>query len=179
MKNKVKITLKYDDGRIKRTLFVEQEEFEAFLERDYQRRLEQALPEDRGSVKKLTIEEYVQQLNRESYNNWHKQARHKSGDVRNPNVGEEGDEWVNPIDLVADEESLRTVDSHMDLEALWQKLELKLSKKQVELLWKHIIDGNSVGEIAEQEGVSARAIYLRLETAKKRFKKFFQNPSLF
>ena len=127
----------------------------------------------------MTIEEYVQQLNRESYNHSDKQARHSRGDVRSPNVGEEGDEWVNPIDLVADEESLRTVDSHMDLEALWQKLELKLPKKQVELLWKHIIDGNSVGEIAEQEGVSERAIYLRLETAKKRFKKFFQNPSLF
>ena len=179
MKNKVKITLKYDDGRIKRTLFVEQEEFEAFLERDYQRRLEQALPEDRGNVKNLTIEEYVQQLNRESYNNWHKQARHKSGDVRNPNVGEEEDEWVNPIDLVADEESLRMVDRHIELETLWKKLELKLPKKQVELLWKHIIDGKTVGEIAEQEGVSKRAIYLRLKTAKKRFKKIFQNPSLF
>ena len=127
----------------------------------------------------MTIEEYVQQLNRESYNNWHKQARHKSSDVRNPNIGEEGDEWVNPIDLVADEESLRMVDRHIELETLWKKLELKLPKKQVELLWKHIIDGNSVGEIAEQEGVSERAIYLRLETAKKRFKKFFQNPSLF
>ena len=179
MKNKVKITLKYDDGRIKRTLFVDQEEVEAFLEREHQNRLEQALPEDRGNVKKLTIEEYVQQLNRESYNNWHKQARHKSGDVRNPNVGEEGDEWVNPIDLVADEESLRMVDRHIELETLWKKLELKLPKKQVELLWKHIIDGNSVGEIAEQEGVSKRAIYLRLGTAKKRFKKIFQTPSLF
>ena len=179
MKNKVKITLKYDEGKCKKTLFVDEEEFEAFLEREYQNRLEQALPEDRVNVKKLTIEEYVQQLNRESYNNWHKQARHKSGDIRNPNAGEEGAEWVNPIDLVADEESLQTVDRHMELEVLRKKLELKLPKRQVELLWKHIIDGNSVREIAEREGVSERAIYLRLKTAKKRFKKVFQNPSLF
>lgn len=53
-----------------------------------------------------------------------------------------------------------------------------LKEKQAELLIAIFLDGVSVTEYAEREGVSKSAISHRLDTAKKNFKKFFQNPQL-
>ena len=54
MKNTVKITLKYDDGKEKVTLEVDADEMEICLENDYQQRLSVAAPEERATVRKYT-----------------------------------------------------------------------------------------------------------------------------
>ena len=54
-----------------------------------------------------------------------------------------------------------------------------LPKEQADLLWEVAIKQTPVADITAREGVSTRAIYLRLDTAKNNFKKVFPNPSLF
>ena len=173
MKNQVKITLKYDDGKIKRTLFIDEKEFEDFLERDYQRRLMEAQPEEREKVKKMTPKEYERELNRESYNNWHKHIRHASGDVKNPHEQEDGLKVINPIELEQDNTTLINIEENIEYEALHKKLYKCLSKSQADLFWEVVMENKSVEEIAQRENVTPRAIYLRLETAKKKLRQFF------
>ena len=67
-------------------------------------------------------------------------------------------------------------DEWAELDAMRQKLYSNLPKAQADLLWEVAIKQTPVAEIAEREGVSFQAIYLRLETARKNAKKFFKNP---
>ena len=173
MEKKIKITLKYDDGKRKRTLYINADEFEAFLEKDYQRRLAEAKPEERDTVKKMTPEEYAQKLNRESYNNWHKYNRHTSGKVKSFNEEGGSVNMINPIDLVEDNATLEEIEENIEVEALRQKVYKYLSKSQADIFWAVVMQKQSVEELAKNQNVTPRAIYLRLETAKKKLKKFF------
>ena len=173
MENKIKITLKYDDGKRKNTFYVNAEEFETFLERDYQRRLAEVNPEDRECIKKMTPEEYVKMLNRESYNNWHKHNRNISGYVKNPYVDDEKTGMINPIELKEDNTTIEKIERNIELETLRKKIYKYLSKSQADLFWEVIMEDKSVEEVAKREQVTPRAIYLRLETVKKKLRKFF------
>lgn len=177
--NTVKITLKYDDGKEKVTLYVDAAEMEICLENEYQHRLSATPPEERASVRKLTPKEYADALNKDSYNNWHKYNRHTSGYVKNICADEGEEPFINPIDLVADDSCAEKLAEWAELDAMRQKLYGNLPKSQADLLWAVAVEEIPVADIAAQEGVTTRAIYLRLETAKKNFKKVFPNPSLF
>ena len=182
MKNhesKVKITLKYDDGREKVTLYVDAEEMEICLENDYQQRLSVASPEERTTVHKYTPAEFADRLNKDSYNNWRLLNRHVSGMTRNLCTDEGEEPFINPIDLVADESAMEELEEWAELDAMRQKLYGNLPKAQADLIWEVAIDQVPIEEIAAREGVTPRAIYFRLETAKNNFKKVFPNPSLF
>ena len=174
--NKVKITLKYDDGREKVTLYVDAEEMEICLENDYQHRLSVASPEERATVRKYTPAEFADRLNKDDYNNWRLYNRHVSGMTKNL-CAEEGDEpFINPIELVADEAAMEEIEEWAELDAMRQKLYGNLPKAQADLLWEVAINQTPVLEIAKREGVSFQAIYLRLETARKNARKFFKHP---
>ena len=173
MKDKIKITLKYDDGKIKKTLYVNADEFEMFLEKEYQSRLAEVKADKRNDIKKMTPEEYVKMLNRESYNNWHKHNRRISGGVKNFYAEDQKMEIVNPIDLKEDNTMIKEVEENIELDALYKKICKCLSKPQADLFWEVVIENTSVEEIAKRENVTTRAIYFRLETAKKKLKKFF------
>jgi DNA-directed RNA polymerase specialized sigma24 family protein len=54
-----------------------------------------------------------------------------------------------------------------------------LKEKQAELLIAIVLDGVTVTEYAEREGVSVSAISHRLDTAKKNFKKIYPKSSTF
>jgi len=177
--NTVKITLKYDDGKEKVTLEVDAAEMEICLENDYQHRLSVALPEERATVRKYTPAEFADRLNKDSYNNWQTLHRHTSGYVKNPCAETEEDSFINPIDLVTDDSAVEQLEEWAELDALRQKLYGALPKKQADLLWAVAIEEIPVAELAAREGVTTRAIYLRLESAKNNFKIFFQNLHFF
>lgn len=177
--NTVKITLKYDDGKEKVTLYVDAAEMEICLENDYQHRLSIALPEERATVRKYTAAEYADRLNKDSYNNWQTLHRHTSGYVKNLCADEGEEPFINPIELVADESAMEELEEWAELDAIRQKLYGNLPKNQADLLWAVAVEEIPVTEIAAKEGVTTRAIYLRLETAKNNFKKVFPHPSLF
>ena len=177
--NTVKITLKYDDGREKVTLYVDADEMEICLENDYQHRLSVASPEERATVRKYTPTEFADRLNKDERNNHQKLNRHTAGYIKNPCGNDDAGPFINPIDLVADNSAMEELEEWAELDAMRQKLYGILPKAQADLLWAIAIEQTSVAEIAAREGVSTRAIYLRLETAKNNFKKVFPNPSLF
>lgn len=182
MKNKpdkVKITLKYDSGKEKSMLEVDTLEMESFLEREYQHRIAEAKDSEYAPLYKITPEEYAKALNRESYNNWRKHNRHKSGYVKNIYADDEKSTLVNPVELLVDNSLIEQFEESIEIEALKQKLYSVLPKKQADLIWMVAIEEIPVAEIAAKEGVTSRAIYLRLETAKNNFKKIFPHPSLF
>ena len=176
MKNTVKITLKYDDGKEKVTLEVDADEMEICLENDYQRRLSVASPEERATVRKYTPAEFADRLNKDERNNHQKLNRHTAGYIKNPCGDDDAVPYINPIDLVADNSAMEEIDEWAELDAMRQKLYSNLPKAQADLLWEVAIKQTPVAEIAEREGVSFQAIYLRLETARKNAKKFFKNP---
>lgn len=176
MKNTVKITLKYDDGKEKVTLEVDADEMEICLENDYQHRLSVASPEERATVRKYTPAEFADRLNKDERNNHQKLNRHTAGYIKNPCGDDDAVPYINPIDLVADNSAMEEIDEWAELDAMRQKLYSNLPKAQADLLWEVAIKQTPVAEIAEREGVSFQAIYLRLETARKNAKKFFKNP---
>ena len=176
MKNTVKITLKYDDGKEKVTLEVDADEMEICLENDYQHRLSAASPEERATVRKYTPAEFADRLNKDERNNHQKLNRHTAGYIKNPCGDDDAVPYINPIDLVADNSAMEEIDEWAELDAMRQKLYSNLPKAQADLLWEVAIKQTPVAEIAEREGVSFQAIYLRLETARKNAKKFFKNP---
>ena len=176
MKNTVKITLKYDDGKEKVTLEVDADEMEICLENDYQHRLSVASPEERASVRKYTPAEFADRLKKDERNNHQKLNRHTAGYIKNPCGDDDAVPYINPIDLVADNSAMEEIDEWAELDAMRQKLYSNLPKAQADLLWEVAIKQTPVAEIAEREGVSFQAIYLRLETARKNAKKFFKNP---
>ena len=176
MKNTVKITLKYDDGKEKVTLEVDADEMEICLENDYQHRLSVASPEERATVRKYTPAEFADRLNKDERNNHQKLNRHTAGYIKNPCGDDDAVPYINPIDLVADNSAMEEIDEWAELDAMRQKLYSNLPKAQADLLWEVAIKQTPVAEIAERESVSFQAIYLRLETARKNAKKFFKNP---
>ena len=176
MKNTVKITLKYDGGKEKVTLEVDADEMEICLENDYQQRLSVASPEERATVRKYTPAEFADRLNKDERNNHQKLNRHTAGYIKNPCGDDDAVPYINPIDLVADNSAMEEIDEWAELDAMRQKLYSNLPKAQADLLWEVAIKQTPVAEIAEREGVSFQAIYLRLETARKNAKKFFKNP---
>ncbi len=174
--NTVKITLKYDDGREKVTLYVDADEMEICLENDYQQRLSVASPEERATVRKYTPAEFADRLNKDERNNHQKLNRHTAGYIKNPCSGDDAVPYINPIDLVADNSAMEELEEWAELDAMRQKLYGNLPKAQADLLWEVAINQTPVADIAAREGVSFQAIYLRLETARKNAKKFFKNP---
>ena len=176
MKNTVKITLKYDGGKEKVTLEVDADEMEICLENDYQQRLSVASPEERATVRKYTPAEFADRLNKDERNNHQKLNRHTAGYIKNPCGDDDAVPYINPIDLVADNSAMEEIDEWAELDAMRQKLYSNLPKAQADLLWEVAIKQTPVAEIAEREGVSFQAIYLRLETARKNARKFFKNP---
>ena len=100
MKNTVKITLKYDDGKEKVTLEVDADEMEICLENDYQHRLSVASPEERATVRKYTPAEFADRLNKDERNNHQKLNRHIAGYIKNPCGDDDAVPYINPIDLV-------------------------------------------------------------------------------
>ncbi|MBQ8907758.1 MAG: hypothetical protein IJY71_04145 [Clostridia bacterium] len=176
MKNTVKITLKYDDGKEKVTLEVDADEMEICLENDYQQRLSVASPEERATVRKYTPAEFADRLNKDERNNHQKLNRHTAGYIKNLCGDDDAVPYINPIDLVADNSAMEELEEWAELDAMRQKLYGNLPKAQADLLWEVAINQTPVADIAAREGVSFQAIYLRLETARKNAKKFFKNP---
>lgn len=176
--SQVKLTFKYDDGRETISLWVDKVEMDKFLEREYCERVKNTPADQRNAIKKLTPEEYVETLNRDSYNNWHKHNRHTCNNInRLYHVDSRINETI--INSIPDASAEKEYDHLDDIDYISQKLYTSLPKKQADLLWDLLINDMTVQDIALRDGVTSRAVYLRLETAKKNFKNIFPNPSLF
>ena len=194
----MKIRIQYENKST--YLEVPDEECTVMIDADYEDRLSTADEEE--TVVHRPIQEIMdERFNKPDYNNWHKFDRHsgattppkrlngvkgyiKASDVSERNENEskyrEGKaNKRNTIDLYPDCSDEDNQEKVMDYEYVCEIIRETLKPKQAELIIAIYLDGVSVTEYAESEGVSVSAISHRLDTAKKNFKKVFPKSSTF
>ena len=107
-------------------------------------------------------------LDRQEYNNTHAETRrHWSLEALNL------DDTFIPSDVDLEGDVLGPDENDAVMSAL-----RKLKPAQSDLLKAIYIEGITVNEYAERNGVTQSAISHRLQTAKNNFQKFFQNPHI-
>jgi len=184
----MKIRIMYDNKST--YLEVPDEDCTVMIDMDYEDRLSCA--EDKETVTRRSPQEIMdERFNKPEYNNWHKLDRHsaattppkklngKRGYSKATDDNEGKNIKENTIELYPDNSDEVTREKQEEYEYLCEIIRKTLKEKQAELLIAIFLDGVSVTEYAEREGVSKSAISHRLDTAKKNFKKVFPESSTF
>lgn len=148
------------------------------IDSDYEERLSAA--EHKESVVRRSVQEIMdERFNKPEYNNWHKYDRHRG--ILKPQFrrDDEPDEDSDAMDFIPDNSDEETRRSREDDEYIRDIIRRTLKPKQAELLISVVLDGVSVTEYAELEGVTVSAVSHRMETAVKNFKKVFPKSSTY
>jgi len=185
----MKIRILYDNKPT--YLEVPDEECSVMIDADYEDRLSAA--DDNETLTRRTVQEIMdERFNKPEYNNWHKFDRHsaaitppkklngKRGYAKVINdADDDKSEKENAIELFPDNSDEENCEKHLEYECICNSIRKTLKAKQAKMLIAIVLDGMSVTEYAEREGVSVSAISHRMETAIKNFKKVFPESSTF
>jgi DNA-directed RNA polymerase specialized sigma24 family protein len=148
------------------------------IDADYKDRLTSA--EDKETVAHRSLQEIIEErFNKPEYNNWHKFDRHRGMPKRQFRKDDEGEDETDHMDYLPDKSYEAAIQQKEEYEGICDIIRKTLKEKQAELLIAIVLDGVSVTEYAEREGVSVSAISHRMETAIKNFKKVFPESSTF
>ncbi|QNU66422.1 sigma-70 family RNA polymerase sigma factor [Ruminiclostridium herbifermentans] len=173
---KMKIRIQHENKSI--YLEVPDEDFTLMIDTDYEDRLSCA--EDKETVTRRLPQEIMdERFNKPEYNNWHKFDRHRGMPKKPFRKDDESEDATDHMDYFPDNTDEVTREKQEEYEYLCEIIRKTLKEKQAELLIAIFLDGVSVTEYAEREGVSKSAISHRLDTAKKNFKKVFPESSTF
>lgn len=172
----MKIRIQHENKSI--YLEVPDEDFTLMIEADYEDRLSSA--EDKGTVTRRSPQEIMdERFNKPEYNNWHKFDRHRGMPKKPFRKDDQEVDETDHMDYFPDYSDETAREKKEEYEHICEIIRKALKKKQAELLIAIILDGVSVTEYAEREGVSVSAISHRLDTAKKNFKKIYPKSSTF
>ncbi|BAH07414.1 hypothetical protein CKR_2363 [Clostridium kluyveri NBRC 12016] len=173
---KMKIRIMYDNKPT--YLEVPDEDCTVMIDMDYEDRLSCA--EDKETVTRRSPQEIMdERFNKPEYNNWHKFDRHRGMPKKPFRKDDESEDATDHMDYFPDNTDEVARDKKEEYEYICEIIRKNLKEKQAELLIAIFLDGVSVTEYAEREGVSKSAISHRLDTAKKNFKKVFPESSTF
>ncbi|KZR58100.1 flagellar biosynthesis protein FliA [Bacillus badius] len=173
---KMKIRIQHENKSI--YLEVPDEDFTLMIDADYEDRLSSV--EDKETVTRRSPQEIMdERFNKPEYNNWHKFDRHRGMPKKPFRKDDESEDATDHMDYFPDNTDEVTRENQEEYEYLCEIIRKTLKEKQAELLIAIFLDGVSVTEYAEREGVSKSAISHRLDTAKKNFKKVFPESSTF
>ncbi|MBD7911086.1 sigma-70 family RNA polymerase sigma factor [Clostridium sporogenes] len=173
---KMKIRIQHENKSI--YLEVPDEDFTLMIDADYEDRLSSV--EDKETVTRRSPQEIMdERFNKPEYNNWHKFDRHRGMPKKPFRKDDESEDATDHMDYFPDNTDEVTREKQVEYEYLCEIIRKTLKEKQAELLIAIFLDGVSVTEYAEREGVSKSAISHRLDTAKKNFKKVFPESSTF
>ena len=173
---KMKIRIQHENKSI--YLEVPEEDFTLMIDADYEDRLSSV--EDKETVTRRSPQEIMdERFNKPEYNNWHKFDRHRGMPKKPFRKDDESEDATDHMDYFPDNTDEVTREKQEEYEYLCEIIRKTLKEKQAELLIAIFLDGVSVTEYAEREGVSKSAISHRLDTAKKNFKKVFPESSTF
>jgi hypothetical protein len=185
---KMRIRILYDNKHT--YLEVPDEDCTVMIATDYEDRLSAA--EDEEIVTQRSMQEIIdERFNKPDYNNWHKFDRHSAaitapkrlngikGHIKADDDNESKKNKRNTIELYPDYSDEETWEKQKEYENVCAIIRKTLKAKQAELIIAIYLDGVSVTEYAEREGVSVSAISHRLDTAKKSFKRVFPKSSTF
>jgi hypothetical protein len=172
----MKIRILYDNKPT--YLEVPDEDCSIMIDADYMDRLISA--EDKETVTRRSLQEIMEErFNKPEYNNWHKFDRHRGMPKRQFRKEDEGEDETDHMDTLPDYSDEVNWAKQAEYEDVCDLIRKNLKHQQAELLIAIVLDGVSVSEYADREGVSASAISHRMETAIKNFKKVFPESSTF
>ncbi|WP_207369530.1 sigma-70 family RNA polymerase sigma factor [Heyndrickxia coagulans] len=157
----MKIKLRYENKLM--TLEVADEDFTLMIEADYEDRLSSA--EDKETVTRRSPQEIMdERFNKPEYNNWHKFDRHRGMPKKPFRKDDQEVDETDHMDYFPDYSDEMAREKKEEYEHICEIIHNALKKKQAELLIAIVLDGVSVTEYAEREGVSVSAISHRLDT---------------
>ncbi|MEC1722253.1 ECF-type sigma factor [Schinkia azotoformans] len=133
----------------------------------------------KSNKERLIQDAFNDKYNKPEYNNWHKFDRHRGMPKKPFRKDDESEDTTDHMDYFPDNTDEEIREKQEEYEYLCEIIRKTLKEKQAELLIAIFLDGVSVTEYAEREGVSKSAISHRLDTAKKNFKKVFPESSTF
>ena len=173
---KMKIRIMYDNKPT--YLEVPDEDFTLMIDMDYEDRLSSA--EDKETVTRRSPQEIMdERFNKPDYNNWHKFDRHRGMPKKPFRKDDESEDATDHMDYLPDNTHETAREEKEDYEYYCEIIRSILKPKHSEPFIAVYLDGMSMTEYAEREGVSVSAISHRLDTAKKNFKKIYPKSSTF
>ena len=128
---------------------------------------------------KLIQEKFNEEFNKPEFNNWRKHNRRLSMPKKPFRKDDQEVDETDHMDYFPDYSDEIAREKKEEYEHICEIIRKALKEKQAELLIAIVLDGVSVTEYAEREGVSVSAISHRLDTAKKNFKKIYPKSSTF
>ena len=128
---------------------------------------------------KLIQEKFNEEFNKPEFNNWRKHNRRLSMPKKPFRKDDQEVDETDHMDYFPDYSDEMAREKKEEYEHICEIIRKALKEKQAELLIAIVLDGVSVTEYAEREGVSVSAISHRLDTAKKNFKKIYPKSSTF
>ena len=162
------------------TIEIPDGDYSVMLDIDYEQRLTEAKPEKKAEVKRCeTVQEMFDLMSNKEYNHWRRYHRHL-GNPKTPfRKNDQPQDTTDHMDYIADYSDEDAREKKAEYEYICDVIRKTLRPNQAELIIAIYIDGVSVTEYANSEGVSKSAISHRLKTAKKNFKKIFPDASSF
>ncbi len=119
----------------------------------------------------MVQEAFNVKFNRPDYNSWHKMERHWG----NPETKGDSDEkdYNSGLGINDGYDQFAEVEKRWEEEEVREKIRKSLPPLQADAVIAVYLDGVSVTEYADAQGVTKSAISQRLETAKKKIKNIF------
>ena len=172
----MKIRIRYDEKIT--NLEISEEDVTVLIDTDYEDRL--AAAEDKEIIERRSPQEIMDELyNKPDYNNWHKFDRHRGMPKKPYRKDEQAEDKTDHMDYIPDYSDEERREEKLEYESVCELIHKTLKPDQAEIIIAIYLDGISVTEYAENEGVSVSAISHRLNTAKRNFKKVYPNTSTF
>lgn len=127
----------------------------------------------------LIQDAFNDKYNKPEYNNWHKFDRHRGMPKKPFRKDGESEDATDHMDYFSDNTDEETREKKEEYEYCCEIIRSILKPKHSEPFIAVYLDGMTMTEYAEREGVSKSAISHRLNTAKKNLKKVFPESSTF
>lgn len=181
----MKIRVMYEENiingyKIYTTIEIPDGDYSLMLDSDYEMRIAEAKPEKKAEVKRCeTVQEMYNLMSNKEFNNWRRFHRNLGKPKTPYRKDDERVDKTDHMDYIPDNSDEEIWEKQTEYENVCAIIRETLKAKQAELIIAIYLDGVSVTEYAEREGVSVSAISHRLDTAKKSFKKVFPKSSTF
>ncbi|MDQ0155585.1 RNA polymerase sigma factor [Robertmurraya andreesenii] len=133
----------------------------------------------KSNKERLIQDAFNDKYNKPDYNNWHKFDRHRGMPKKPFRKDDESEDATDHMDYLPDNSHEVARNKKEDYEYYCEIIRSILKPKHSEPFIAVYLDGMTMTEYAEREGVSKSAISHRLATAKKNLKKVFPESSTF
>lgn len=166
----MKIRIMYDNKPT--YLEVPDEDCTVMIDMDYEDRLSCA--EDKETVTRRSPQEIMdERFNKPDYNNWHKFDRHRGMPKKTFRKDDESEDATDHMDYLPDNSHEVARNKKEDYEYYCEIIRSILKPKHSEPFIAVYLDGMSMTEYAEREGVSKRRHFTPFKYSQEEFKKSF------